>query len=425
MIFTDRSRYLKGLERCPRERYLEYHAFGTGFRPKGQDIFLATGLAIHAGMEGLLKAVQGGVDVDRIAARGIIVPLIAQYKEQALATGLLGALPDDYKDQMSFVIEEQACLVEGLYWCFYRALLPWLLEEFEIVAIEQEEWKIAGCTCGLGKGLTGAADLGEIADHEAAGCDGVVIMSRPDFVAQRRRDQSLVIFDFKSTGYTLDTREHEHIVQMVFGSLGVERRLGRPCTSHYFIGLHKGKREADRGQTVKRQKSALCYGYLRPSAGMLDPGDWRSSYEWEEGGKTRRVTKDYIRTPVWEAHFSEKAEGMSNVEHLVFSQPAEFAAGQCSYLGPSQRPEWMVAKILRQVAAHEREWVDRLRVVSGNLENLDEAVPCSWDCYPYGRACSYQDICFEGPGWQAPLEHEGRWEKRVPHHTTEPGGGER
>jgi hypothetical protein len=205
----------------------------------------------------------------------------------------------------------------------------------------------------------------------------------------------------------------------VFGSKGVERRYGKPCMSHYFIGLHKGMRREAKGEPFKRQSSPLCYGYLRPSAGMLDPGDWKSTYEWEEGGKTRRVSKDYIKTPVWEAHFAEKPEGISNVEHLVFSQPIEFAQGQCSYLGPSQRPEYLVGKILAQVAAHEREWASRVRAIEAGDLSLDEAIPCSWDCYPYGRACAYQDICFESPGHEAPLENPEKWERRVPHHAPE------
>lgn len=404
MIYVDRSRYLKGLQQCARARFWEYSAFGTGFREKAQDIFLATGTALHAGLEGLLKAVLSTEVFGRDRARDFISSAIAEYRATIARQGISGAVPPGYEGQSEVIVNEQACLVEGLYWCFYRALLPWLLENFEIVAVEQEEEYLAA--------------------------EDVTIMSRPDFVALSKVTGELAIFDFKSLGgYQLDTREHEHIIQVIFGSLGVERRYEKPCTSHYFVGLHKGMRRESGKEGFKRQGSPLCYGYLRPSAGLLDPGDWKSSYEWEEGGKTRRVSKDYLKTPVWEAHFSEKPEGISNVEHLVFSQPLEFAAGQVSYLGPSQRPDYLVAKILAQVVAHEREWESRLKMVAvAEVEGvsveehgkvLDSAIPCSWDCYPYGRACSYQDICFESPGADDPLANSARWERRVPHHAPE------
>jgi hypothetical protein len=294
------------------------------------------------------------------------------------------------------------------------------LEGFEILAVEQEEIFVAECNC-IVKHLSLPAEdaTTAAAEHEAAGCLGVVIMSRPDFIATSKLTGELVLFDFKSTGYELDSREHEHMLQVVFGSIGVERRYSKPCTSHYFVGLHKGVRRESKGEGIKRQGSPLCYGYLRPSAGMLDAGDWKSSYEWEEGGKTRRVSRDYIKTPVWEAHFSDKAEGISNVEHLVFSQPIEFAQQQVSYLGPSQREERMIPRILAQVVAHEREWAERVAVVAADPARLDEAVPCSWDCYPYGRPCAYQGICFENPGFEDPLASPERWERRVPHHLPE------
>jgi hypothetical protein len=71
---------------------------------------------LHKALEGLLKWVmQFGGTPDRVDARSHIAAAIAEYRQSISASGLTGAVPEEYASQSSVIVEEQACLVEGLY----------------------------------------------------------------------------------------------------------------------------------------------------------------------------------------------------------------------------------------------------------------------------------------------------------------------
>lgn len=412
MIRTDRSRFLKGQQQCMRARWFEYEFDGTGIRPKSQAIPLTSGSLVH----GILAEVLVGAKVlgmlpDPGFVRAAVHKHVGTYRRLCSARGFSETASADVK----FVIDEQATLAEGLVWAFYRTLLPFLLETWEIVEVETEHEWVIGCDCGLGDGIAGAAD------HQGRGCSGVVLMIRPDFVLRHREHRHLASWDLKTTGYELDAREYAQSPQMAQQCLGPEKDLGEPVRQYHVIGLQKGKRDyhtkAEReAGGLKKQYSSLCYGNYK----VADP-PFDKEEKWDCGWA---VPRGYERVPIWECFFSQKPAGMSNSEFWVTQvMPQQAAAAALTMIGPFERPDWMVGSYLNQVFCDAKRAAEAREMLAAEpdrkQEILDAYFPQSWDCYPFRHECEFLTLCKGHAGAaDSPLE-AGAFVRRVPHHDAE------
>ena len=179
--YTDRSR-VESFQRCNRLRFLQYHEAGVGLEPARQSLPLAVGLAVHKGLETLLRASMTtmspetaehdavaaaladfathrsalALDTAEEAARATSA-LGVSMTEQLAATAVdLGMSPDDpslvalHDIQRNAAAEfdewlwqEQAALCEGLVRAYARRRLLPLLEEFEVLEVEREgDWSL-------------------------------------------------------------------------------------------------------------------------------------------------------------------------------------------------------------------------------------------------------------------------------------------
>src|SRR5262245_40929904 len=99
---TDRSRYLTGTARCPRQRYLSYHFGPTGYgiTRKSEALPLVTGLAVHEGLEAfalLMKETDRLPDVHE--TRAIIAQVVAHYIAKVEARGYRGILGGEHTEE--------------------------------------------------------------------------------------------------------------------------------------------------------------------------------------------------------------------------------------------------------------------------------------------------------------------------------------
>lgn len=420
--YTDRSRYIRGLKHCARARWLAYSYKGIGLRPRAEALPLATGTAVHWP---ITQALQWMADYEEVPSRERMRVWIAAgaliYRGKVAARGF----DEGTSEEAGFIAGEQGSLIEGLAWVAWRVLLPWLHQEFRILAVEQEETVVVGCTCGLGDGV------GEPGDHEKRtdlspntltfGCSGVVMLSRPDFLLQRRSDGAIGVADLKSSAYApRDAHGEEHIVQMAFGTLGAERRLGKAVTHYYVVNLLKGKREvpyANKGESgaLKQQISPLCYGWWRAGDPPFDKEEWKWEYTREKG---------YSKIPLWLSPALKKLAdeaGMTAAEFWVMEMlPQEAVDGLVAVSPPFQRPDNLMKALVEEVVAEEREWAWKTGEIEG-LEDpqLNALVRRSWDCHNfYGRSCEFVGICSQGSGWERP-ELLGRFVAREKHHKPE------
>lgn len=426
LTYIDRSRYLTYFE-CPMKRLMEYHIYGTGIRHVGSTIPLATGSYAHQAVEEILTPV---VEKDSLPTEGVIRQAVANavksYEEEVQATNY----EVEEGNRVEEVFLEQATLVSGLIFAWASHVLPIFLEKFKVISVEKETEMVLGCTCGLGP-------MGAPKDHEARGCTGLVLMSRPDIVAEDRLLKELYYIEIK-TGSMIDNRTFEHNIQFPLAAAAIEDYYERELTGYYIHGLIKGRRSKGYNKETKEyslppaQNSPLCYVYYKPPIIGVTKEDVKFHY-----GKG--VTKQYEKTPVWEIEFMDKPEGMSKAEYHVSMMDDEELDNHVGVFGPYPYPGELVRETLvdmtnvektnAEVFPYIRNLIDEKGLAhTETQEALRQYVPRSWNCKTFNSLCPYYSICTRREGWDHPLDlthpDTGRpiFERRQPNHPIEAEG---
>lgn len=408
---TDRSRYETGTGRCPRQRYLGYHAgpTGYGYVKRGESLPLATGIYTHVGCESLcaILMAQDRLPTDE-EVRVSIAHALGQYEKKIIDRGFRGLLQSESSD---FILREQMALVEGMIWAFRLLILPWLHHEFRLISVEKEESPYP-----LGDGSIG-------------------LMQRLDALGERRMTGALAYLDIKTTGRSSDqfSEEWEIKPQLALNTLGCLDRYGKEVSELFVIGLNKGYRKKGSDE-ITRQESPFCYGYRRPANPPLAAEEWLPSYEWiDASGQTKRAGRDYKKAPTFEYP-------NGGVEGWVKQLPESVLKKQVFLIGPLIRQTTQVEMLARQIAGEEEKWqkvlwdlygVQQILIGAGTAPEqvqshpmfqaeLDRLVPCSWNCRPFGakHQCEFVDLCMRQPGWEDPIA-SGKYAPRLPHHEPE------
>jgi hypothetical protein len=445
--FTDRSRFETGTGRCAMQRYLRYHAgpTGYGYTTRSQSVPLSTGTATHTGLEGLAQILRLH---DRLPTqeevRAIIGTAREKYEKTLTAKGFRGGglYSGPVVDE---TIREQSALIHGLIWTMALRFFPWLHQHYKVLQVEEERLHFTTCTCGAGP-------LPQ-ADHDARGCQGRALMIRTDILGQHRVGSQLAYFEGKTTGWESDAwaEQWETKPQLGLGTLDLERKYGQEVSEIYIVGMQKGARKKDEGKTLaegdplqgmRRQQSALCYGYRRPANPPLAREDWVPSYEWvNEAGEVKRKSKAHTRAGVWEiakgdwplwlAYHADDPE-LTPEEFWARQLPASVLDKIVFVLGPMNRQDTQLKSLLTCLDAEEAHWQDTLWQIyeyqqqpgcgwgSPNMQAmLDRWVPRSWECRRYGKEhqCEFIPICFKHSGWQDPTAMG--FIPRRPHHAPE------
>jgi hypothetical protein len=445
-----------GQRDCAMQRYLEYHAgaHGTGFRKKATAVPLATGSAVHTGLEllgGWILDWQQAHPRERLltvpdevvawaateAARG--------YELTARARGLELTKTDIASgDALDTLILEQRTLIEAQVWIYAIVRLPLMLADYALVAVEAEETPVIECTCGLGDWI-GHAD-----DHAARNCAGIVMQGRADFLWRRVDDGSIVYEEFKTKAtpnYGWE-QQWEHSGQLLLNMEAASRRLGIDVSTAFVPVLYKGKRDrVDRDDkfSPKIQQSVLVYGWFDPGNGMTREPEWAARYKWfDEYGKGHTLPRTYKRTPIWDEQYPlrELPNPMgvairpeaSRVEAWVkgWILPAQWGE-LVKVLGPFPKQRVRVPDAIKSLLVNEEYWRERVRflrsvplyqpgdsqVTDGDVLTVADLIPRSWACTRFdGTPCAFKRICFKDPGWEK-IEDLGEYEIRTPHHAPE------
>lgn len=454
LTYIDRSRWEKFHQHCHRAGYLTYYHGPTrhGIRLRSESIPLTTGSALHA----IIAAVTPALD-PITATREAVAHAIDDYRALIRARGFdpaarvgeptssgggisadeayaLGIPIESDEEQrwreIEHTIAEQSCLVEALAWVYTLYILPQILADYTVVAIEQEEWFVVPgtCTCPLSEAVN------DLAAHEANQCSGVVFVSTPDLVLRRRSDGGLEYHEIKTSSYSNRQiqEQWQHRPQFLVGSRGIEIRLGEPVDSaivHVFI---KGPRKSDydtgsAGYTgPRRQQSHLCYCYHRDAMPPVVTESWAPRWKFVgEDGRNHTLGKGYRREPVWTQHFPQKPDEMSPVEYWVRWPGEEGLSGVYELCGPIPRQRFMEKDFLEVT----KFWAEQLAMSLFDLREeaewntptnlLNAHFPQSWDCHPYGSGrCEFLPICEQTVSIET--AHESPlYLYRLPHHQLE------
>lgn len=352
---------------CEWRRLLGYHAFGTGITPTSISQPLATGTYVHSALEAVLRTkAKSAIEIARA-----IQPSLDTYRQYAAGTDL--------------PIDEQVALVNALAHAYGRIVMPWLVEEFDVIAIEQEE---------------------------ILHMPNLDWMNRPDFVTRHKQTGALAIHDFKTSASWSENRdvpEYQDSVQMMMNAAAVAQRLGEEVPYYYIHILLKGNDYAP---------SPLIHPYYRPPNPPIQPADMQAYYKYTNAdGATKYLGKSYSRINVWEA---------TTVPEWVWSMPAADCGKQIIVVGPYDVKQQKIDRFTRGAVGNEENWQRRLSLVK-DWENwaypefqnkLDSLFPRTYQCYTYGSRCSFYELCHQQDGWDKPLDR-GRYSTREPHHTTE------
>lgn len=422
---TDRTRSRTGLGRCRRKRYLTNHFGPTGYgiTSRSESLPLATGKSFHQGLEAfanILRATDELPSAEQV--REIVKDVTARYIARVEQRGYLGILSSD---QTKEIILEQSVLISGLLWALRLKFLPWLHQRYRILSVEEERIHLLEPTQpAYGPGL----------------------MLRTDILAQQRQGTGLAYFEGKTTGWDSDAwaEQWETDPQLGLGTLDVEQHYSAEVTELYVLALSKGarRRDANEPEGRKKQQSPLCYGYCRPGNPPFAQDDWLPAYQWvNEAGELKRCSRAHRRRGVWELSDSDwvtweayrkQDPQMPPEEFWVRMLPASLLDRVCSLVGPMNRQDAQIDSVRRSMLADEYDWQNILWELHdlssqgytfGSPEfqrRLDELIPCSWNCRPYGKEhqCEMVRICHRYDGWQDPLA-SGAYVARRPHHAPE------
>lgn len=438
--YTSNTPISVGQRECAYRRWLEYHAgpHGTGYRRVATAVPLATGSAVHQGVQFIGEWI---LDWQRANPQRRLTTLpddvvawaaseaAGQYERKARAKGLLLTKGDvDAAAAVEQLILEQRTLVEGAIWIYAIARLPQMLAECRLIAVEQEEGPVLDCTCGLGDWV------GDAATHAGRGCAGIVAQGRADCLWERVDTGAVIYEEIKTKASERKSWEDawEHAGQLFLNMEAASRRLGKDVSEAFVPILFKGWRGRERNAAPtepKYQHSVLCYGWYDAGSPPMREPNWSARYTWyDDYGAKHTLGRTYKRAPLWDDAIPMPATrpGATRVESWVRGQivPAQYS-DLLKVLGPFPRPRHRIAKATRAVLAEERLWrllVDDLRregAFTPDHPLVDQLVPRSWNCTGYdGTACAFRPVCDEQPGWEA-IDTMGIYEQRTPHHDPE------
>lgn len=424
-IVTSNSAYQTYMT-CPRKRWWAYEALSKpeagvrGLERQRMSLPLSTGGWCHRVAQGLFVIASGGdmsglwqelmAEAHPVAADALnslpamptglsttqwIGECVIGYGSEAHSRGLdLGLQMDGSLPEEKFVertIEEQSALLEAFGWAFLRVRLPRLLEEYELVDVEREEYTLLSGDVGL--------------------------QSRCDAVLRRKSDGRLFIYNLKTSGNP-DKRwkdSFEVDAQLMTETLAVERRLGERVYGVIIDGFDKGmrvemdfttfkERPKDGAEKWYGQRSRLIYGYKCEDI----PGR-PTLYDFE--GTTR---KGWGKFAVWQERFECSNQiadwGRSPVAYWVNWLPVEQVESVFITLPPIMRSDRAVESAVRQIVSTERrirkdrEQVERQEMVIEGpndisvIVDLDIAFPQSFKSCIYPSRCSYFEICHGSAG---------------------------
>jgi hypothetical protein len=458
LFYTSHSPIQVGQRECSYARWLSYHAgpHGTGYRTRRTAIPLATGGAVHKGVELLLKWVldfqqahphQRLLEAPREVIAWAAVEAAERYEERATQKGLevsLGDVQAEYA--VAQLVKEQKTLVEGLVWIYAIARLPVMLASYRLIAAEFEETPVVDCTCGLGDWL------GNAAVHAQRGCAGTVFMGKTDSLweavsdivwGETRVAQGTIVYEeVKTKGQERKSWEDawEHAQQLFLNMQAASKRIGRPVTQAYVPQLFKGWRGRDKGAPPtepKYQHSPLCYGWWDAGNPPIREASYSTRYRWkDELGKTHQLPGTYKKFWVHDesvdlpwgpnVNLQHVPKDATRVERWVTSHilPEQWP-DLTKTIGPFPMPGGQVPLYDLSVRVEERMWRRRLEVLrdAGATDPqhalVDQVIPRSWNCTRYdGTPCFAKPICNREEGWNA-IESHPRYERRRPHHAPE------
>lgn len=374
-IRTDRSRIITS-QFCPRKRWYGYEWEDIGLETKGISFPLLTGSYVHKLLEHVPSA-------DWEAYLPIV---LGHYK--------VSAFIDNPTEDYLMLVEEQCALVEALVRGFVALRWPRLNAEYKVVEVEREY----------------TLDLGS----------GVKLMTRLDWLVERKSDKRLYIVNFKTTKEANHfwVKQWPYDMQTISEVLPVEAERGVKLGGVLIEGLVKGRKSVmyPRESGNWYHSNVLTWAWRKVGSPPLEEEQWAASYEWQsEDGKKHRLGKGWQRVPAWQ-YFPGGIKGW--VEWVLANDPAA-AEGCFVSIPPILRDEHEIEEWKTSTVRQERDVRANREMVKSDPYFLPVLFPkhtANGNCVRPSE-CPFLDCCW-GVSGDDPLG-TGRYQRRVPNHPQE------
>lgn len=372
----DRSRIIS-YQQCPRQRYLAYHAHGTGLQKKSKSLPLQFGNAFHEGAEELLLAHGIEAAVDR--AYGFLAEQFASH-----AIGFDNETPDDLQKAMDYGREEQMALAEGLLRAWWAFEGESFLENFEVVEVEKE----------------GRATLS----------DEITLMFRPDALVRDKASGDLYVVSWKTcaTFGPRNVNQARHDMQSMSEVFGVESS-GSYGPIHIegvlYKWIVKGSRRKDNWDGLYKQSSHLIYGWSKLGTDP-DDAEWSWCYDWEgedinpKTGKpvNHKLGKGWQKVPIWREYSGGVKQWIDDLSrNHIFPRHVDALAAIFPQSLPVERRADEVESWRNQIVEQELTIAKKLSsfAVGGTKEHLDRMFPQhTHSCHSWS-GCPFIPVCWE------------------------------
>ncbi|MFA5352633.1 MAG: PD-(D/E)XK nuclease family protein [Thermodesulfovibrionales bacterium] len=364
---------------CPRKAYLTYYLNGTGVVPRGENIYQSTGSLAHAILERVMKDAFETSAVPTVERMNMFCSEeVNAAKAKVLEAGYA------YSGSVSAAVEvefdRQAALAEGLARAWVKVRLPFILEEFRIVAVEEE--------------------------HEIPLSPDVVLMSRLDGVLERKVDGELFAGpEFKTTGWLSEdyVESWRYSTQTISHCLDVKHVYGKEPAGVMMEFLYKG---------MKKKAEDGIYTYYSPLVRAFKMVD-------EFGGETYGFDSSLGRKRDWVV-FDTYTMGMEKWMEKIPDEVLEgLLANTTVYRNKNEAEVWVRQAVMRQ---RRIAWaIEELNADNPSDDPvMDGTFPARLDTFcrsnQYRQKCPYKDICY---GVVDDPIGSGAYVVRVPHHPSE------
>lgn len=439
LIYSDRTR-AEEYHRCPRARYLGYEIevdrVPIGVSPMRLNMDLVVGSCYHVGVESLYN----GCSLDEAVGRALDGDGDSPgYWKPVKDHGFVLEPGED----ASYVVYEQASLVEALIRAYAYSVLPKIAERFYVIEVEKEETEV----------------LSHTEKHK------LIWQTRHDALLMEKETWDLYVMSEKTTKEWDKRKEDTARTDMQGMSEGytVERRLKewhkRLSEAHsfkdhipdWFLKRFKAgfqpiiqgvkMQHALKGRRTQYPEGSGRYTYsnplIRPWRKAEDLGGNRASgyavrFEWsnEAGGKSR-LGKGWNRVNIWEP-------GQMGVKEFILLLANESVQGhppgwalENQFILPEEyfrNPE-DIERWRRQTAYQEGveipEAMDRIRGAKTWEEReilLDRHFRMQTRACFYPSRCQFNEVCHGPKAYLVDPISSGIYKPRIPNHRLEREG---
>lgn len=378
-------------KKCPRFYWLRYHEQGTGLQPKRLSLGLSKGSCVHSILQTVLTFVR---DERRIPPPDTLRSFIHAHADsfvQLAKERMFEGVEDTDTVRES---ERQAALIEGMVRAWVKIRLPYLIDNYDVVAVEEER---------------------EVAlDEEGQ----IILMDRPDAELLHRQTGRYAALELKTC--STDREDYfdswRYATQTMGHILAMEAKHGEQKVGHILMEfMYSGTHRRDKLSNQDIYYSPLIRGYVMPG----DPPLSQDQYAW-----AYKSGKGWSPFDVWDRRFDNQPPFVSGVEFWVDNiLPEQVLRDQLFtrevFRSETELQEWkdkMLSQQRRiQVGTQSAQDPDlRDKVMSWAFPgNKDES------CYQnkYFKKCEFLPICY-GQIAGDPLE-SGLFQRREPHHEQE------